>query len=69
MQRLTLKIMVWYVKQEEVDKISAPQAKFFENLTPQSLILVTFAIIFGSKKLQEGASSPLSPPPCVRPWS
>ena len=50
--------MVWYVKQEEVDKISAPQANFFENLTPQSLILVTFAIIFGSKKLQGGLQAP-----------
>ena len=58
MQRLTLKTLVWYLEQEEVDKISAPQAKFFENLNPQPLILVTFDNIFGSQKLQGGLQAP-----------
>ena len=66
MQKLALKTLVWYLEQEKVDKISAPQAKFFENLTPQPLILVTFDNIFGSQKLQGGLQAP-KPPPAYAP--
>ena len=44
-----------------INETSAPQAEFFENLTLQSLILVTFDDIFGSKKLQGGFKPPNPP--------